>query len=56
MKRFLFGSKFAFKGLTPSAYASTCLKKRSAKNQPFTKQFHYFGEKTTQVQNFGPNV
>ena len=29
---------------------TTCLKKRkSAKNQPFTKQFHYFGEKTTQV-------
>ena len=34
-----FGSKIAFKGLTPSANESTCLKKEnSAKNQPFTKQ------------------
>ena len=44
------GSKIVFKGLTPSANESTCLKKRkSATNQPFTKQKHYFGEKTTHI-------
>ena len=46
---FFFGSKIAFKGLTPSANESTGLNNKNAKNQPFTKRFHYFGEETTQI-------